>query len=336
MFKEPIFLYLYTETPLHPGSGTSVSWVDLPIQREKHTEYPIVQGSGLKGCLRDQLETLSERQTDPKQKDSLKKWITSVFGPDPESQQADKHGGCLTLTDAGVLLFPVRSFSGVFAWVTSPRVLAGFHRKAEMAGFAELPAVPDPPGLQEVWVCDPCGLKTTTDAVILEDMAFQPKELKKNGTNLVNAWAKYLGTALPDAFLKNRLESHLAIIHDDVFQKFALFSTDVATRISIGESGTVESGMLWTEELLPSDCLFYSLALAADPKPQAPKDTSGKPASASDVRNFLIEKVRGEEGGLPAILQLGGDETVGRGLVWATSVTPPPPRMKKKPAGAPV
>ena len=53
MFKEQGILFLYTETPLHAGSGTSVGTVDLPIQRERHTDYPLIQGSGIKGGLRD-------------------------------------------------------------------------------------------------------------------------------------------------------------------------------------------------------------------------------------------------------------------------------------------
>jgi len=34
MFKESKLLFLYTETPLHVGSGNSLGVVDLPIQLE--------------------------------------------------------------------------------------------------------------------------------------------------------------------------------------------------------------------------------------------------------------------------------------------------------------
>jgi hypothetical protein len=33
MFKQVKLLFLYTETPLHVGSGSSLGTVDLPIQR---------------------------------------------------------------------------------------------------------------------------------------------------------------------------------------------------------------------------------------------------------------------------------------------------------------
>ncbi|NOG48211.1 MAG: hypothetical protein HND48_01265 [Chloroflexi bacterium] len=41
-------LFMYTESALHAGTGASVSAVDLPIQRETNTQYPMVQGSGVK------------------------------------------------------------------------------------------------------------------------------------------------------------------------------------------------------------------------------------------------------------------------------------------------
>ncbi len=35
-------LYLYTETPLHAGVGSGLSSIDLPIQRERTTQYPMI------------------------------------------------------------------------------------------------------------------------------------------------------------------------------------------------------------------------------------------------------------------------------------------------------
>jgi len=57
VFEKAAMLFLYCETPVHAGTGTSLSIVDLPIQRERITGLPIVQASSLKGVLR--AETLS-------------------------------------------------------------------------------------------------------------------------------------------------------------------------------------------------------------------------------------------------------------------------------------
>src|SRR5438552_7194950 len=46
-------LGIHALTALHPGSGTALGTVDLPVQRERATQWPTVAGSALKGILRD-------------------------------------------------------------------------------------------------------------------------------------------------------------------------------------------------------------------------------------------------------------------------------------------
>jgi len=46
-------LYLFTRTPLHVGAGSSVGAIDQPIVRERHTGFPIIPGSAIKGVLAD-------------------------------------------------------------------------------------------------------------------------------------------------------------------------------------------------------------------------------------------------------------------------------------------
>ena len=46
-------LTLYAETSLHAGAGAALGVVDLPVQRERHTMFPTVPGTALKGVLRD-------------------------------------------------------------------------------------------------------------------------------------------------------------------------------------------------------------------------------------------------------------------------------------------
>ena len=46
-------LYLFTRTPLHVGAGSSVGAIDQPVVRERHTGFPIIPGSSIKGVLAD-------------------------------------------------------------------------------------------------------------------------------------------------------------------------------------------------------------------------------------------------------------------------------------------
>ena len=73
MITATTMLYLYVETPLHVGMGSGLSSIDLPIQRERTTQYPMIQGSSIKGKLRSLAEESSQDTA----------LINAVFGPPP-------------------------------------------------------------------------------------------------------------------------------------------------------------------------------------------------------------------------------------------------------------
>ena len=99
-------LGLYTETSLHCGAESGTGYVDLPVQRERHTHYPIIQGSTIKGILRDELAGLSGVD------------VGKHFG----SEDA-KTPGTVSFGDGILVAFPVRSSAAPFHWVTCPFVL---------------------------------------------------------------------------------------------------------------------------------------------------------------------------------------------------------------------
>lgn len=113
----------YTLTPLHAGAGDSAGAIDLPVQREKHTEYPVVYSSGMKGSLRCCFE----------QSDSLRAHVPEIFGKEGDDQK-DSASGKVIFTDAKILLFPVRSSEGVFKWVTCPFVIERMKRDLKFIG----------------------------------------------------------------------------------------------------------------------------------------------------------------------------------------------------------
>ncbi len=96
--------FIKTITPLHMGSGNDLGVVDMPIQRESHTQFPKIEASSLKGSLRKEYEG--------KNKEDL-------FG------KSDKRGE-LSFSDARILFFPIKSVKGLFAYVTCPFVLNRF------------------------------------------------------------------------------------------------------------------------------------------------------------------------------------------------------------------
>jgi CRISPR-associated protein Cmr4 len=291
MFDRAAILFLYTETPLHAGSGTSLGIVDLPIQRERTTGYPMIQASGLKGCLRDVV-------SDDPQK------VEIVFGPD--TRRASDHAGALSVGDARILLFPVRSLMGVFAWITSQNVLARFKREALMAGLSVSwnPIGPTDDG--SAFVADGSILKAN-GKVVLEEFAFTAQT--DNKVKEIANWLK--DNALPVgkeyAYWRDTLEKRLVILPENAFQDFVQFSTEVIARVRIDdEKKTVEPGALWTEEHLPSETLLYATLFASKPRLQNPPSDL---QDATAVLRFVQNAIDGKR------LQLGGDATVGRGIV---------------------
>lgn len=302
MFTKAGVLFFYCETPLHAGAGASVSYVDLPIQREKHTDYPIVQSSGVKGAFRDRANELCKRV-----KCYDKGTIIKVFGPEPKGDAANEHVGALSFTDAQVLLFPVRCFNGGFAWITCPQVIDRFSR---FLGMMDVKLDIDIRGSNDesAMIGNPCKLKKASDKkIILEDFAFDADESKSSEVKTLADWiVKNTLSSINARYLsKERLASHLAVISDSCFKDFVKLSTDVITRIQIGDKGVVEGGALWTQELLLTDTLLYSMALAKDTVDNT--NTKFQATESMEYLKKLSEKT--------PILQIGGDETVGRGLV---------------------
>ncbi len=82
MFKAARPLTIVVETPLHAGSGSELGVVDLPIQRERHTNHPKIEASTLKGCLREAFRG-QQAQHFPDLNNQYKRlYIYPVFGPE--------------------------------------------------------------------------------------------------------------------------------------------------------------------------------------------------------------------------------------------------------------
>lgn len=284
-------LFLYAESPLHAGSGRALGTVDLPIQRERVTGYPLIQSGGIKGRLRAEMETTKKLTLDE---------LWTLFGPD--TNNASDNAGALSFGDARLLLFPVRSLAAVFAWVTSVDVLARFYRE-----FALLGAVPDwsppktEPGETEAWVNGQAIV--AGGKVVLEEFSFTPVEnemVKKIGNwlakNAVPQGEEYV-------YWRNALPQNLCILSRDAFRDFVLYATEVQTHIKLDpDKKTVEGGMLWTAESLPVDSLLYVPVLAVGSRREKVILDSAA----------VIKKLTDN---LPARINFGGDETTGQGFV---------------------
>jgi CRISPR-associated protein Cmr4 len=323
MFDKAAILFLYAETPLHAGSGTSLGIVDLPIQRERTTGYPMIQASGLKGCLRDVVADHKKWCQDNNcplyPHTDWDRKVEIVFGPDTHTQRASDHAGALSVGDARILLFPVRSLMGVFAWVTSPNVLARFKREAEMTGLS-VSWIPTGPMDDRTALVADGSILIANGKVVLEEFAFTART--DSGVKAIAQWLKDKALSAGDeyAYWRDTLEKRLVILPEDAFRDFVQLSTEVIARVRIDDTKkTVERGALWTEEHLPSETLPYATLFASKPRVKD-DDLPDDWKQASDRVEKIMEFVKGAIDGKR--LQLGGNATVGRGIVKARVVEP--------------
>ena len=87
--------------------------------------------------------------------------------------------------------------------------------------------------------------------------------------------------------------SRLAVISDEMFQYFVENACEIPARICIDdETGVVKKGALFYQEQVPSETMFYNVLAAND--------------------NIILETVV-EKLNATAVLQFGGDETIGLG-----------------------
>nr|MDO8063144.1 type III-B CRISPR module RAMP protein Cmr4 [Candidatus Freyrarchaeum guaymaensis] len=303
MFEKALVMYMYAETPLHPGGGLAVSEVaDLPIQRERHTGFPIIRGSSLKGVLRSAPKGASKDggialsdecgRCPVREAGEVREaceLCSQIFG-------ARNGAGGVTVTDARVLAFPVRTLKGVFSWITCPLVLDRYRRDLELAGVKANWIVPKPAGCEEAMVCT---RSQAEEYVYVEDL-----QLKCERDSVVDAVAEEVVGAVPEGEVyrevREKLRRDLIVVSDDVFRDLVLFTTEVVTRVKVSpETGTVEAGGLWSEEYLPADTIMYFVILV-------PSRLGAR--GAGDVVE-LLKRYGGR------ILQVGGGETVGRGFV---------------------
>jgi CRISPR-associated protein Cmr4 len=274
-----------------------VGYIDLPIHRDKVTNWPVIPGSAFKGVWRNWAE---QQRAEQQRKDH----ISLAFGRASDHETNASNSGALIPTDARLVCLPVRSFQGTFAWCTSPLALQMLHRDLSLAGMGELLAVP--PALDDGVI----HRATTTkleDAgrIYLEDLDFKGKECET-----ATAWAaKLAGWVFPgdeSTGWRERFSERFAVVPDTIFDFLTETGTEVTARVHIDDDlKTVKDGALWNEESLPAETILSGLIFCDRVYSQ---QSDGVTAVTPDM---LVQ-----EFATPALtLQIGGKATVGRGRV---------------------
>ena len=261
-------LGLLAETPIHPGAGRGMGVVDLPVAREAATDYPVIVGSSLKGALRDRVEAGGPQDA-----------ADRLFG------QPDR-AGALAVSDARLLMLPVRSLTSSFLWATCPHLLERYDRDLRRAGLGPRPK---PPSLKRG---DALAAGADAGKLFLEERQFA----------VAGAPDRALAEAVAPCVLheetRKRLADRIAVLHDDDFAWFVRYGLTVQAR-NVLENESKKSINLWYEETLPPDTIMYSIVMSRDP------------VAIDDLVGIFPED--------DPYLQAGGNETVGQGWFAATA-----------------
>ncbi len=286
--NESKILYLFTRTPLHVGAGASVGAIDQPIIRERHTGFPVIPGTALKGVLADRhLQRTADGQfvKDEKGRTLRSETGRQLFGKQDHEVGEDEAGlsGSISFGEAKLLAFPVRSARGCFAWLTSPLALRRWQR--DDAGRTNLGDIPSPAREEACFDATTLGHE---GQALFEDYVF-----RQHATSIPADWLGALEQAQPDTetVWRKLCRSHLALVSDETLSLFARAACEVAQHVRIDdETGTAADKALFNQENVPAETLFY--------------------APLTELRAGALAQLT-----VPPALQIGGDATTGLGFL---------------------
>lgn len=275
-------LYIHALSPIHTGTGQASGVIDLPVAREKVVAWPYLPGSSIKGVLRDACREGTDATL-----------FTAAFGPET-GNSADSAGG-LWFTDGRLLCLPVRSYYGSFAWLTCPLALQRWARDHRSSGFTFALSMPEAPDEQTILVPEAASVIVDQAKVYLEDLDLSARAVAEAG-----AIAQTIaGAVFEDDAWRTQFQARFGIVSNELFSFLAETATDIVARVRINdETKTVAQGGLWYEELVPAEAIFVCPVLAA------PRNGG----TAADLYAVLSEP-------LATVLQIGGQASIGRGLV---------------------
>ncbi|KOF58271.1 MULTISPECIES: type III-B CRISPR module RAMP protein Cmr4 [Clostridium] len=281
MYKDKEIIYIKALTPVHAGAGDGLESVDMPIQREKHSNIPKIEASSLKGSIKHSLYN-KFKSNDNTIHDNLKKDLYTIFGP----EYGEDYSSAIGFTDAKLLFFPVKSATDIFKLATCPYIIK---RWIEDLKFQNEKFTVD----LNINVNSAEYINNTEEEkIILEEYIFE-KSASSMNINLQNLFKTI-----------NDLDTNrIVILNDSDFIDLVTMYTEIITRNKISvNTGAAEGTGLFTEEYLPAETIMYFMVLGA------PSFNENNKKTSEDILNYFNNTV-------DEVFQVGGDATIGKGFV---------------------
>ncbi len=287
MFKKATPIIIKAVSPIHAGSGRELGIVDMPIQRESHSGIPKIEGSSVKGCLKEwtRLKKTSHN-------------VDLLFGADGQEQ-----AGLVGFSDGKLLFYPIKTLHNIFAYVTCPYLIDRFRLDlGYISEFDNTTLIDVLTQLSAKRVSqDHAAVFYSKDYPANEDVTGKRTDKQKPSIVLDEYSLEVISCNKNAVFDVLGLDpQRLVVVLDDTdFMEMISLCKEIITRNKIDhETGTVAIGQLFTEEYLPAESILYTLLLE-----------NGIQSSDSVVDNYVNEFIAEQ------ILQIGGNSNIGKGIV---------------------
>jgi CRISPR-associated protein Cmr4 len=326
-------VYLYLLSPLHTG-GTTQEGNLVGIARESHTQLPYLPSSSIRGRLRASIEDIELRTLlfGPELKD-----ITGNNNQDENndntntsetSQQETLNNststasqleqGDIWIGDGSLLWIPVPSLSHGVVWVSCPMLLKRWARLQ-----TDLPAIPAIPS-DKPYITNIFKEESQKKQIFLKDARITADKL--------SLWSKFNSENkfIPSNDIERNDIEQVLLLPDRHFATITQMSLWRQVKIKLDEHKSVDGGFRY-EEAIPPDTLMYfpwgvtsqvnnkelktdkAKKLFEKRKELAKKyDVAFQADNQAEVAKKLFIKHLEQE---VKILQIGGQESLGRGFV---------------------
>ncbi len=292
-------MFLFAETGVHAGGSESDGTVDLPIQREQATGLPVIWGESNKGALREFVRT-NAKCANPLFEPGDE---VLLFGSPPPkgSGGGELTPGAIDVIDARLVALPVVTFKNTFAWATSPLLLSRLKRLAHLAGTDDR----FPAAIPEVHANSASVAAVAWQGTI----AVADHRLEGVVNSEARSWASDLAAhALPSTnhfdYVRAKMATDLLIVSDSTMGSLARSATDITARVQLRDDAKIVEHGPWFVEYLPSDTLLTR------PLTFTPQGVKTEPQNLAPARDRLFAALQDNT------MVVGGQQSVGKGLVW--------------------
>ncbi|EPY2304325.1 type III-B CRISPR module RAMP protein Cmr4 [Clostridium sporogenes] len=284
MYKDKEIIYIKALTPIHAGAGQTLENVDMPIQRERHSNIPKVEASSLKGSIKHALYNKFKNDKGELD-DNDKTELYTIFGPEDSGED---YASAVGFTDAKLLFFPIKSATDIFKLITCPYVLKRWVEDSQLQDNSNENLKT---ALNYLNISEGKCITDSNVPIILEEYIFEKdSDINRHIKELLNT-------------IEGLDNNRIVILNDSDFIDLVTMYTEVITRNKIDvRTGAAEGTGLFTEEYLPSETILYFMVLAS------PSFNVNNQKNSQEVLDYFNENV-------DKVFQIGGNATIGKGFV---------------------